>query len=420
MKKSKMIGTLMTVLLLACPASIMHAQDDIIVTSDNVNNNTNTATSTSTATSNATGGKATATGGNSNATLNYTERTQLPGAPNLVTPSNGTGGVIVINNHLITQSRLSDELAAFPSFSVTQVKTAITFMDKSEGADSWGSVNGRIKVYPVVTNPRQPLPEDDPIYFLDPARVKFSNGFVIGRIIYNGKDKKNPVLFNQFLLRVTLDAASVGANAVVFTEQFHQSSVVTKADGVSVGGFFAKILSCFAGGSVGASGGLTSGSTTEFGVAGIAVTMLYIPNQPCPPVVEKEPCDDCDDLSEVFADLAMYQQKIAGCHFFSADNLSYRVPSGEGNIELYACTRDQKYLRAAEKDLDWALKNYERGSDTRVGKRAVESLQFYRRAIILQATVLEAQGKSHEAQVHAKKYGVEHWGSDFVPARRKK
>jgi hypothetical protein len=237
----------------------------------------------------------------------------LPGAPSLVMPGNGTGGVITINNHLITQSRLSDELTAFPSLSVVQVKTAITFMDRTEGADSWGSVNNRIKVYPVITNPRQALPEGEPVYFLDPARVQFPKGFVIGRIIYNDKDKKNPVLLNQFLMRVALDAASVGANAVVFTEQFHQSSVVTKADGISVGGFFSKILGCFSGGSVGGSGGLSSGSVTEFGVAGIAVTFLYIPPQSCQSPV-KERCESRSKQKISFSRLmVLIKQTMAAC-----------------------------------------------------------------------------------------------------------
>ncbi|NTV41227.1 MAG: hypothetical protein HGA61_03050 [Candidatus Moranbacteria bacterium] len=384
MKKiEKLLVSMAMFLLLTNPVAVFATGNDgdIIVTSDNANNNINTVTSTATSSS-------TATGGNSNATLNYTERMQLPSAPSLVTPSNGTGGVIMINNHLITQSRLSDELAAFPSFSVTQVKTAITFMDKSEGADSWGSVNGRIKVYPVVTNPRQPLPEGDPIYFLDPARVRFSDGFVIGRIVYNGKDKKNPVLLNQFLMRVALDAASVGANAVVFTEQFHQSSVVTKADGISVGGFFSKILGCFSGGSVGGSGGLSSGSVTEFGVAGIAVTMLYIPNQPCQPVVEKA----CD-TDAIWARIHSLEKEVESCERYCYNNLTLRDRLGKDYIELYVCTGDKKYLNNATYHFEVAERNYLKGWD--INTHRAEASQIIARDYYLQAgCVLLTQGKT--------------------------
>ena len=413
-----MIGTLMTVLLLACgTANVAHADNDDITINKNTSSNTNNVTATSTATSTATGGNATATGGNASSTLNYTERQQLPSMGQNFQPGNlpvayGDYG------HLNTEFNL--DLAGSVTWTTEGINTMIAVMQETNGAEKWDEICNRIKPNPIIVkrfSPTSSVTVMSPDEFR-PEMVNQSTlaGFLIPDAEFN---KNHPVLPLHLQAYTALNAMHFGSTHIVKMDQSFQSRFLSGSSGFSLNGIVSKLLGCDLGAVLGAGSGVSNGKNIKYGSAGVAYMVLHIEARPRP-VVEKQPCNDCGDLSEVFADLAMWQQKIAGCHFFSADNLSYRVPSAECNIELYACTRDQKYLRAAEKDLDWALKNYEKGSDTRVGKRAVESLKLYKRAIILQATVLQAQGKAHEAQVHAKKYGVEHWGSDFVPASRKK
>jgi len=403
----------------ACPA---YSQDDISIANDNTNNNTNNVTATSTATSTATGGNATATGGNSNATLNYTERQQVPQyqPPSVnVQIGSDTYGTSV------AQFGNSDILGkGCRTWTMAKHRTKLGAMKKVEGAVSWDKMMDLIKAYPDIENEFAPIGEGL-VYRYDSIDLAKNIGLTeenyIGILPYDTELSKDYFVPQSYLgERACYDGSQLfGANIVVKIGEFSSGHFVASGKSISGGGILSTILSCITSGGISAGIGSTGTKNSKIITTGAVYGLFRGQPRPCLFVAEK-PCDDCGDLSEVFADLAMYQQKIAGCHFFSADNLSYRVPSGERNIELYACTRDQKYLRAAEKDLDWALKNYEKGSDTHVGKRAAKSLQFYRRAIILQATVLQAQGKTHEAQVHAKKYGVEHWGSDFVPARRKK
>lgn len=296
----------------------------------------------------------------------------------------------------------------------------ISVMAETEGAEKWEDIRKRIKPNPIIV---RKFPPTTSVTVMSPDEFRpemVNQGTLIGFLIPDSEFNRNhPVLPLHLQAYTALNAMQFGSTHFVKMDQSFQSRFLSGSSGFSLNGIVSKLLGCDLGTVLGAGGGVANGKNIKYGSAGVAYMVLHLEARPRT-VAEKQPCDDCGDLSKVFADLAMYQQKIAGCHFFSADNLSYRVPSAECNIELYACTKNQKYLRAAEKDLDWALKNYEKGSDTRVGKRAVESLKLYKRAIILQATVLQAQGKSHEAQAHAKKYGVEHWGSDFVPARRKK
>lgn len=249
------------------------------------------------------------------------------------------------------------------------------------------------------------------VYF-EFANFKKNTGAIA---LANGKITINKDNASIVMLSLARKALALGANRIQIAG-FKKSEIKTKSRGVGIGGG----LLCFVGINIGASGGSVRQEVFE---TAAYFTMWRDSEIISPPVVE--PCDDCGDLSEVFADLAMWQKKISGCDILCANNLSYRVPSAECNIELYACLkksdplRAQKYLRAAQRDLYWALRNYEEATDTKTGKRASESLEFYKKAIRLQVVVLQAQGKSEEAQIHADKYHIEKWRSDFVPSRKK-
>ncbi len=214
----------------------------------------------------------------------------------------------------------------------------------------------------------------------------------------------------NLLTRISPEAMNDGAS-VVYVTGLDNYAAKSKTNALSIVGaaVSACTLNVVPAGSIG--GGSVENKKTRVSVS---FSTYRIVQQPVveKKVVEKKPCVD---LSSIISRRDEWQKKISGCHFLCAKNLRYRVPSAECNIDLYACTRDRKYLELAEIDLSWAIKNYEKGTDTRSGKFAAESKGLYKKAILLQATVLQAQGKKDEAQRHADKYGVESWPSDFRP-----
>lgn len=383
----KVLVSMAMFLLLANPVAVFATGNDngsvgdIIVSSANNNVNSNTANADANSTATATGGNASATGGNSNATLNYTERMQAPGFVPLQYASGAR-----------TEILASAEVDVFAAGISRQ---SVSFYEEKGG----DLIN--IKMAYLGNAGKT-----------DFVTFDFSGRRVSGMALATGSQEIDSRKAVGVMMFIAKEAMDMGGDFVQISAT-RRIDVKSNSRGVGVGWNPLCLL--------GISGGFSGGSTREEDGKVVIRFTIWKVTQP-QVVAEKKPCDDCGDLSAVFTDLAMYQQKIAGCHFFCAENLKYRVKSAECNIELYACTRDHKYLRAAENDLYWALKNYEspKAVNAHTGEKAAESLLLYRRAIILKPTVLQAQGKSHEAQVHATKYGVEHWGSDFVPAGKNK
>ncbi|MDO8241193.1 MAG: hypothetical protein Q7T51_04405 [Candidatus Moranbacteria bacterium] len=97
------------------------------------------------------------------------------------------------------------------------------------------------------------------------------------------------------------------------------------------------------------------------------------PAVPPPAKIAEPPCSKCSNetITKFNELLKKHSDEIDGCDRWSFYNMTKRLERAHDYIELYACTRDVKYLRLAENDYQIAESNHQLGWD--ISKHQVEA-----------------------------------------------
>lgn len=94
---------------------------------------------------------------------------------------------------------------------------------------------------------------------------------------------------------------------------------------------------------------------------------------PSPTGIELESKPVCD-ADEIRGQIRQHEEEIKECKLFSFHNLQLRVSQGDNYVDLYLCTGDKNYLKAAIREYEIAERNYLRGHDIRVRQAEANSI----------------------------------------------
>jgi hypothetical protein len=365
MRKTTLVAAMAMVAMFAGNVSA----DDTNVYNENENTQTTDVDVTNTATANATGGKAVV-----NFRGNERQLITAPGGyqVNLIAGPDS-------NKHHRTAQSVVVEYGVF-----TQVtfNSMVTFLEKAHEMDDntrdWKDLREDLVIQPRFDHPYPALSDTTPVYVLGVDDYRIANiqaSEVVGYLtVRDRKPKENSVDSMYFVEAAYPYAKLGGANVLVKVDSYFWTKVKSGSWGAGIGSALSTMLSCLTSGGLSGQMGMSSGNAMEHAAGGEMYLALHItfrpcppPKRPCPPTIEQpkqKPCPPPCTKSEmelIQERINIAERKIVSCTTWCYDNEVNRRDAAEANIDMFICTRDIRYLKAAKFHYLKLRENYTKG-----------------------------------------------------------
>lgn len=396
----------------------------IAIGMDNTNNNTNTANSNSTSSSNATGGNATATGGNSILKFDYTnQREFINGSGIGGYHTDLIGGPNTRGHHRTAQTMFNMRMRMNQVSFNNMTKLLDEFHKMDSSTRTWEDMREDLVVQPRFDFPKTALNDSDFVVVVGSANVNFENisdDDIVGFVTVRDKKPRENSVDKMYMVEAVYPYAKIGgANLLIRIDDFFWAKVKSGSWGAGIGGIFSGIINCFTGGAGSVNGGYSSGSSMEYVAGGELYLAVRMTEKPCPPPPAppevKQPCPPQEppcDLTKIWERIHELEREVQKCTRYCFNNLKLRYALEKEYIELYVCTKETRYLDSAIYNAEVAERNYRKGYD--IAAHRAEADQVISEVWYLQAGAINLTRGGDVADRFAASKKLERYPKNFA------